>query len=160
MNGRLATALLIVPVVFLGLLLWYLQHFKQYRPIELDQVSGSLFGADGMGSAIELADLRTGSFRGIQGDASPLKFRACFEIRTGVERFTGNLDIHEDPIPLIAPSWFDCFDARAIGHDLESGQATAVLIEADIADGVDRVAAIYPDGRTVVWHQLNEKYAN
>ncbi len=35
----------------------------------------------------------------------------------------------------------------------------AFLGEKDIRDGgVDRVIAVYPDGRAFAWHQLNEKY--
>jgi hypothetical protein len=35
----------------------------------------------------------------------------------------------------------------------------AFLGEKNIHDGVDRVIAVFPDGRAFAWHQLNEKYS-
>ena len=57
--------------------------------------------------------------------------------------------------PLIAPRAFDCFDAKAIGRALETGEAQAFLSEPEIRPGVDRVVAIFPDGRGFAWQQLN-----
>ena len=64
--------------------------------------------------------------------------------------------IYEKPTPLIAPSWFSCFNAKQIGADLENGAAVAFLSEENIHPGVDRVIAVYPDGRAFAWQQLNE----
>jgi hypothetical protein len=61
----------------------------------------------------------------------------------------------EEPTPLTAPGWFDCFDAAAIGAALEAGEAEAVLGERNARAGVDRVFAVFPDGRVYGWHQLN-----
>ncbi len=55
---------------------------------------------------------------------------------------------------MTAPGWFDCFDANAIGEALERGEALAFLSQAEIAVGVDRVVAVFPDGRAYAWHQL------
>jgi hypothetical protein len=57
--------------------------------------------------------------------------------------------------PLNAPSWFSCFDAAAIGAALEKGEALAFLSQSDILPQVDRVVAVFPDGRAYAWHQLN-----
>ena len=54
------------------------------------------------------------------------------------------------------PAWADRIRARAA---LEAGEAIAFLGQKDITDGVDRVVAIFPDGRAFAWNQLNEKYA-
>ena len=64
--------------------------------------------------------------------------------------------LHENPIPNNAPSWFDCFDAQAIGAALEDGTATAYLGIFNVVYGFDRVVAIDGDGRGYVWHQINE----
>ena len=69
------------------------------------------------------------------------------------------MQIYEGAEPLIAPPWFDCFDAARIGPDVADGPAVAFLSQREIAPGVDRVIAVYPDGRAFAWHQLNEKYA-
>ena len=60
--------------------------------------------------------------------------------------------------PLIAPSNFPCFDAEAIGTALETGEAVAFLSEPEIHKGVDRVVAVFPDGRAFAWQQLNDAY--
>ena len=47
---------------------------------------------------------------------------------------------------------------RETGHaDLESGAARAYLAQPEIRPDVDRVIAVYPDGRAYGWHQLNDK---
>ena len=66
--------------------------------------------------------------------------------------------LYDAPTPLIAPGWFDCFDAMQIGAELEAGAAMAFLSEPDIHPGVDRVVAVFPDGRAFAWHQLNESH--
>jgi hypothetical protein len=63
-----------------------------------------------------------------------------------------------EPVPLVAPGWFDCFDAEAIGTALERSEGTALMGTPEIRDGVDRIVALFPDGRGYVWHQLNETY--
>ena len=40
---------------------------------------------------------------------------------------------------------------------MERGEALAFLSQHDIASGVDRVVAVYPDGRAFAWHQLNDE---
>jgi hypothetical protein len=59
---------------------------------------------------------------------------------------------------LTGPAWFGCYDAVEIGEALERGEAFAFMSEVNIRDGVDRVIAVFPDGRGFAWHQLNEKY--
>jgi hypothetical protein len=34
----------------------------------------------------------------------------------------------------------------------------AFLSQADISKGVDRVVAVFADGRAFAWHQLNDTY--
>ena len=62
---------------------------------------------------------------------------------------------YEGAVPLNAPNWFGCFDAASIGEDLEEGQAFAFLSERNITYGIDRVVAVYDDGRAYAWHQIN-----
>jgi hypothetical protein len=68
--------------------------------------------------------------------------------------------LYDNPTPLNAPGWFDCFDAAAIGAALEKGEALAFLAEAEIRPGVDRVVAVFADGRAYAWHQLNGSLEN
>jgi hypothetical protein len=101
--------------------------------------------------AIVVADLE-----GIDATSSPLRFRACFTTPLTQATLTETYRIYDAPTPLTAPGWFDCFDAEAIGAALERGEALAFLSQAEIAVGVDRVVAVFPDGRAFAWHQLNE----
>ena len=54
------------------------------------------------------------------------------------------------------PGWFDCFDAKAIGEELEAGTALTFLSQKNIHFGVDRIVAITSDGRGYIWHELND----
>ena len=91
----------------------------------------------------------------VRRDSSPLKFRACFRIDPGsVTMKLG--EAYPGASPLVAPNWFECFDAETIGSDIESGVAQAVLLRRNIAAGVDRIAALYSDGRGFAWHQLSQ----
>lgn len=94
-------------------------------------------------------------FEGIDAESSPIRFRACFTTPMSLAMLSETYVIHDDPVPLIAPGWFDCFDAKTIGAALESGEALGFLGQANITYGVDRVVAVFPDGRGYAWNQLN-----
>ncbi len=94
----------------------------------------------------------------IDSDSSPLRFRACFTTPMSLAMLTETYAPMDRAVPLVAPKWFDCFDAVEIGTAIETGDALAFLGQHEIHDGVDRVIAIFPDGRGYAWHQLNEKY--
>lgn len=85
-----------------------------------------------------------------------ISFRACFDGAQSLAMLSETYVIKDDPVPLTAPSWFDCFDAQAIGAALEDGAAIAFVSAENISYGVDRIVAVMPDGRGFVWHQLNE----
>ena len=93
---------------------------------------------------------------GIDGESSPIRFRACFTTPLSVAMLTETYRTYDGAEPLNAPGWFGCFDAAAIGKALETGEAVAFLSQADIHPGVDRVVAVFPDGRAYAWHQLND----
>jgi len=63
--------------------------------------------------------------------------------------------IRDDAEPRVAPGWFDCFDAAQIGADIENGDAIAFLGVENVQYGIDRIVAVYPDGRAFAWHQIN-----
>ncbi len=94
-------------------------------------------------------------FEGIDAESSPIRFRACFTTPMSLAMLSETYVIHDDPVPLIAPGWFDCFDAKTIGAALESGEALGFLGQENITYGVDRVVAVFPDGRGYAWNQLN-----
>ncbi|SPF75449.1 hypothetical protein ALP8811_00437 [Aliiroseovarius pelagivivens] len=154
MSGRLVGTFIVGIALIAGVAIYWLQLYAFY-----DEVSAE----DG----IRMTNLVTGqpeiviydSFEGIDADSSPLRYRSCFTTTMSLAMLTETFEHYEEATPLTAPSWFDCFDAVAIGAALEQGEALAFVGERDIKDGVDRVVAIYPDGRGFAWHQLNEKYS-
>lgn len=138
-----------------GAALYYLQVYAFYDEVKQDS------------TVIELTSIVSGqpeeiiadSFEGIDSDSSPIRFRGCFTTPMSHALLTETYVSYDAAVPLIGPSWFSCFDAKVIGADLEAGIALPFLSQADISNGVDRVVAVYPDGRAYIWHQLNDKFA-
>lgn len=147
-SGRwLVLAILGVTAVFAAAQ-WWFQTRAYYAPIETADLHVTTLAG-------EVVPLEPQAFEGIDAETSPLRFRACFTLDAAGLDAAGRGAAYEGPTPLNAPGWFDCFDAAAIGAALEAGGARAVLAEREIQDGVDRVVALFPDGRAYAWHQLN-----
>lgn len=150
MNGKILVAGLALVTVMTAASVYYLQVYGYYDDVsELAGDDMRLTLLDG-----DQIPLATGDFRAIDSDSSPLRYRACFTIdpalADGAQPFDG-------ATPLNGPSWFHCYSARALTEDLASGQARAYLGQPEIRPDVDRVIAVYPDGRAFAWHQLNDK---
>src|SRR6056297_3193942 len=95
-------------------------------------------------------------FCAIVADTSPLKLRACFRIADGVAPDAlAHVEAAEDPTPLVAPGWFDCFDAEALAEGLAEGELRAVTAERNAPWGFDRIVAYSPAGRGWMWRQIN-----
>lgn len=151
-TGKILASMIVLSAVLAGLAMYYLQVYGFYSP--LDEAEGA---AEIHATAADAAVIPLGvsEFRGIDADSSPLRYRSCFQIGDmaaleGAARFEG-------ATPLVGPRWFSCFSARALTADLESGAATAYLGQSEIHPDVDRVIAVYPDGRAFAWHQFNDK---
>ncbi len=148
-SGRVVSIAIIALTAAFGAALWYSQTRAYYERIEMAALPLTL--ASG-----EEFSLEPDMFTGIDADTSPLRFRGCFSVAPDVAaRVIADGVPAVDPTPLIAPAWFDCYDANIVGADLEAGRAIAVLATPEIARGVDRIIALYPDGRGFAWHQLN-----
>jgi hypothetical protein len=149
-SGRLIGIILVSLGLVAGAAMYWLQVYAFYEDVALESEGGDavmrVTTTDGGIEALEVT-----GFRGIDADSSPIRFRACFETSADLT----DAAPYPDATPLVAPGWFGCFDAEAIGADLEAGRATAVLGEAHVTYGIDRVLAVYPDGRVFAWHQIN-----
>ncbi|MGR3341925.1 MAG: DUF6446 family protein [Paracoccaceae bacterium] len=161
--GKFLAVLIVSAAVLGGAAMYYFQVYAYYEPVNISDVP-AMQGA----TRIQLTSITTdqpepiliADFQGIDATSSPLRFRGCFTTRMSIAMLTETYLTYEGAVPLIAPHWFGCFDAQSIGRDIEDGQAFAFLSERDIVDGIDRVVAVYDDGRAYAWHQLNEKYRN
>jgi hypothetical protein len=153
--GRLAVAVIVIAAAFGGAFLWYTAERAFYEPVAFQP-----------GAEIRLVPLTSdqpeaivvAGIEGVDADSSPIKFRACFTTPLSLAMLTETYRTYDGAEPLIAPRGFDCFDAEAIGKALETGEALAFLSEPNIHPGVDRVVAVFPDGRAFAWHQLNDAF--
>lgn len=151
MNGKIVGGGIVLISVVAGIAVYWLQEYAYYQDAAFTP------GAEIMLTPIEsdvpepiLAEAVTG----IDADSSPLRFRACFKTPMTQAMLTETYRAYDGAEPLIAPSWFDCFDAAEIGAALEKGEALAFLSQSGIAPDVDRVVAVFADGRAYAWHQL------
>lgn len=147
--GRALIVGMLVLAVVVGAAMYYLQVYAYYDEVVAAEGDITLTAMDGDLIAVPFSD-----FAGIDAISSPLRYRACFttDIDPTTLATAAPLRFAE---PRIAPRWFDCFDARQIGADLQSGDATAYLGTANVQYGIDRVIAFYPDGRGYIWHDIN-----
>ncbi|MDF1619623.1 DUF6446 family protein [Pseudothioclava nitratireducens] len=154
MNGKIVGGAIVLSALVTGVAVYYLQVYGYYQELP----------ATAPAAEIRLTSVVTGQpepilaegFEGIDADSSPLRFRGCFRTPLSLGLLTETFTVYEGATPLNGPGWFGCFDAARIGEDIERGEAVAFLSEHDIQPGVDRVVAVYPDGRAFAWHQLNE----
>ena len=152
MNGKLVAGFIVIFALATGAMIYWLQEYAFYTEASFQP-----------GSEIDLTLLETGqpepiladNVQGIDATSSPLRFRACFHTPLSQAMLTETYKIYDKPVPLIGPSWFGCFDANKIGEALEKGEAIAFLSQANIAPEIDRVVAVFPDGRAYAWHQLS-----
>ena len=149
MSGKLIGIILVGLGLIAGAAMYWLQVYAFYEDVALESEGGSVVmrvtGEDG------LREITATGFRGIDAESSPIRFRACF---TTVDDLSGGVP-YADAVPLVAPGWFDCFEAETIGADLDAGRARAILGEENVTYGIDRILAVYPDGRIFAWHQIN-----
>lgn len=141
-----------ISALLAGATIYWLQEYAFYTPIAFTPAN-----------QIELTLIETGlpepilaeNIQGINADSSPLRFRACFQTPMTQAMLTETYQTYTGAVPLNAPSWFDCFDAAKIGEALEKGEAIAFLSQSNIAPDVDRVVAVFPDGRAFAWQQFH-----
>lgn len=152
MTGKILTIVIVLSAVLGGALMYYLQVYGFYdevAPTGVEDVQLTTVAA-GVPEPILFEN-----FKAIDSNSSPLRYRACFTTPLSEAMLTETYTLYDDPVPNVAPGWFDCFDAVAIGTALEEGRATAYLGVPNIQYGFDRVVAIFPDGSGYAWHQMN-----
>nr|WP_255670827.1 DUF6446 family protein [Cognatishimia sp. F0-27] len=138
--------------VVAGVALYYLQVYHFYEEIP----------ATGHGD-VQLTHLETGvteplladEFQAIDAESSPIRYRACFTTSMPLDTLVQSYERYEGAVPRNAPKWFDCFDAAAIGAEIDAGRAEVFTGTRNFEFGIDRVVAITQDGRGFVWHEVN-----
>ena len=152
MTGKILALFLVLAAAIAGGSLYYLQVYAYYDEVTEEQAGGVTLVANAIGKPVKIV---YNDFQAIDSDSSPLRFRACFSVKNSIGMLTENFRVYDNPVPNMAPGWFDCFDAKALGAALEEGTAVAFLGEENVRYGFDRVVAVMPDGRGFAWHQIN-----
>jgi len=134
-----------------GIALYYLQVYAYYEEVPVESAVVDLVSL----TSGEAEPIAFDDFRAIDSNSSPLRYRACYTMPSSLAMLTETYEIVDDAEPRVAPGWFDCFDAAQIGADLEAGVAVGFLGQKDVKYGIDRIVAVYPDGRAYAWHQIN-----
>lgn len=150
--GQFLAGFTVFSALLAGGAMYYLQVYAFYEEVSAQ------------GEDIRLVSLMSGepepilfeNFQAIDGSSSPIRYRACFTTEMSHALLSETYVAFENAEPRNAPGWFDCFDAEAIGAELEAGTALTFLSQKNFAYGVDRVVAITEDGRGYVWHELND----
>lgn len=151
MKGRTVGIVLLFSAALAGAGLYWTQNFAFYDEVQSDVADVQLTSR-----ISEVAEpVGYENFKGIDADSSPLRYRACYDIDMSLAALTEEFVAYDRPVPLEAPGWFDCYDADEVGAALEAGEALAFLGEANVVYGIDRVVAVFRDGRARAWHQIN-----
>ncbi|MEL7253768.1 MAG: DUF6446 family protein [Pseudomonadota bacterium] len=149
--GKFLAIVILGAALIAGVGMYYLQVYHFYEEVTPT------------GEDVRLTSRATGDtqviaydgFEGIDANSSPIRYRACFTTNLDHDALSEGFEPYADAEPRVAPGWFDCFDAEVIGAALEDGSARAFLGERDVIYGIDRVVAVFDDGRGFVWHQIN-----
>jgi hypothetical protein len=152
MNGKVFVIALLGTPLIVGASIYYQQVYGFYDTVEpTGPKDVQIVLADG--GAVET--VAHSQFQAIDGSSSPIRYRACFNTSVGLDEARARYVAAPEALPRNAPGWFDCFDAAALGGEIEAGTATTFMSQMNISYGVDRVVAITQDGRGYIWHTLN-----
>ncbi|XXK35916.1 DUF6446 family protein [Rhodobacteraceae bacterium nBUS_22] len=153
MMGKFLAIVLVVCGVIAGGAMYYLQVYAYYSAVEpngtSDVVLTPLDGSDVQ--AIGYSD-----FTAIDSNSSPIRYRACFTAQNTANELKALYITIMDAEPLVAPGWFDCFDAEEIGAAIEAQNAISFLSIENVSYGIDRIVSIRDDGRGYAWNRINK----
>lgn len=145
MRGKSVILGLLAFTAVFAVALWYFQTRAWY-----EEVTGLMTITAG-GQEVNVDD-----YHGLTGN-SPQKLRGCFRVDPAA---LAHVPVAEQPVPISAPHWFDCFDHGALTVDLAEGRATAYLAVKDVPQDFEIIVAVYPDGRGYLWRQLGAAFRN
>jgi hypothetical protein len=150
MNGKAIGIFLVVLGLIAGAAMYWLQVYAYYDEVRLASDGGNVVvratKADGT-----VQDLQVSEFHGIDSESSPIRFRACFltsATQNGLALWPqGDAARRAGLVRLLR--------RRRHRRRPRGGARVAVLGQQNIVYGIDRVLALYPDGRAFAWHQIN-----
>lgn len=155
MSGKILAGAIVAIALIFGAAVYYFQIYYYYTayPVAAEQ-DISLASVSGGSEQITVRD-----FHAIDAQSSPIRYRACFKTDQDLDQWAQRFAPYEPEQaeygPRNAPGWFDCFDAEAIGEQIETGAAQVFLAQRNIQFGIDKVVAVTNDGTGYIWHELN-----
>lgn len=152
MNGKIIASFIVICALLAGAAIYYLQVYGYYYRVTPEP------GRDVLLVPLEgeaAVPIPYADFQAINADSSPIRYRSCFTTTLSQEELAATYAPVEGGEPLVAPGWFDCFDAEEIGTGIEAGRIHMYMSVHNIAYGVDRVVAVAADGRGWSWNELN-----
>lgn len=150
MNGKIIAIVILLSAALAGGGLYYLQVYGYYEAVIAEDVQLVSLATEQPETII------FDDFQGIDAESSPIRYRVCFTTTHSLAFLTETYVLLEDATPRNAPAWFDCFDAAAIGAEIEAGTALVFLGGKNVSYGVDRYVAVTQDGRGFAWNDLND----
>ena len=143
MQGKyIASAILIIALIISVSMWWMIDRFH-YETLEAKTdliIDGEKYSVS--------------NFQGIDAESSPLKLRACFTVEWDFE--LQDAALQQEATPLIAPSWFECFDAERLDNDIRAGVAAVRRAQHNEPFGFSTYIAYYQNGRGYLWRQINQ----
>ena len=116
-----------------GIAMYWLQVYAFYEPVRL-HAGGTRSRWCRSAATCPRPIVVENVARDRRGQSSPLRFRACFTTPLTQATLTETYRaLRQRRRRSIAPGWFDCFDADAIGAALERGEALAFLSQTRMA---------------------------
>ncbi|XAT60532.1 histidine kinase [Rhodobacteraceae bacterium Araon29] len=150
--GKFLAIVLVTCGIIAGGAMYYLQVYAYYSTVvpngSTDVVLKPLDGS--VAQAIAYSD-----YKAIDSNSSPIRYRACFTAENTADELKALYVTIKDAEPLVAPGWFDCFDAKEIGAAIESQSATSFLSIENVSYGIDRIVSVLDDGRGYAWNKIN-----
>ena len=150
--GKFLAIVLVTCGIIAGGAMYYLQVYAYYSTVvpngSTDVVLKPLDGS--VAQAIAYSD-----YKAIDSNSSPIRYRACFTAENTADELKALYITIKDAEPLVAPGWFDCFDAKEIGASIESQSATSFLSIENVSYGIDRIVSVLDDGRGYAWNKIN-----
>ena len=150
--GKFLAIVLVTCGIIAGGAMYYLQVYAYYSTVvpngSTDVVLKPLDGS--VAQAIAYID-----YKAIDSNSSPIRYRACFTAENTADELKALYVTIKDAEPLVAPGWFDCFDAKEIGAAIESQSATSFLSIENVSYGIDRIVSVLDDGRGYAWNKIN-----
>ena len=153
MKGKLLASFIVVCGLVGGVGMYYLQVYAFYRTITPNGSSDVVLTNNINGESQAIAYF---AFQAIDSESSPIRYRACFKTEINAAQLSEKYQVIDDAVPLNAPRWFKCFDAKKIGAAIEDGTAISFLSIQDLIYGIDRVVTILPNGQGYAWNRINQ----